>query len=860
MKNFKNIASVGLLSMILISQVWNVSAQDTDIFGGSTGTQVDGYFQSSDPFGGQPGLQVDGYFNDCCGTTRLDTSGGTVPVYGGSDQGNYLNVGYANNYDYGIGLGFGISSGSNYGYAPTIYNSRSSYGSTSYQPINWGTYGSGGSSAANSNASVNNSYNSNYYDNSLSSTYIDNSFCIGNNNCNTTHTNIVSNTTTVNGNGNSVNSSASGSTGSSTNCPTGYSANNGNCLQNPNSSSWSTGGGSSNGGGNGNLGGTNNVTQTIVNCNSGYFYNGSSCVQNIVQNPTPIYNPSPIAYNPSPIYNNTPVYNNNPIYNNTPVYNTPIYTPIYNYKTCQNGNTVYVGQSCYKTCSNGNTVIETQSCQKWCPNNVYVYEYQNCPVINVINYNYPAVRITANPMNVIAGGSTKLNWAASYATYCNASGDWSGSPTLIGERAVNNMTRSMNFTITCYNAAGQSSSDTVHVNVSGYVGLYNKVVTTIPTAISNNSAVCNGVAINNDRVANIGYFEVSELDYNGNIVKTINTNSANIGNANSNYYSAPVNGLKANTKYSCRAVVNNVRGVMKGEAIGFTTSGSYVNYVSTFVKSKTVNTKIVNNKTSKTKIVNTKTNIICTDNSGNKMTLDVNKKLIDVSINKMSQNIRAGEPSMYTISIKNKGGVDLDNVNIKLALDKSLSLINYTDWGANVENKQVVNNNTNNNLNAANENKDNNNYKINIDTLYKGSEKVYIVKYIADKKDIGASVVSTVYVSYDMNSNKGVMRDEVSAYTIDSIIESINLSDTNSNQNTVSKDSNGNSDTKNMGDKGNNTKDNNDSIKDSKTLGQWIDTLSFGEVLAIIGMLIIAGLLARNIYVLTKGKKNTVSH
>ena len=494
-----------------------------------------------------------------------------------------------------------------------------------------------------------------------------------------------------------------------------------------------------------------------------------------------------------------------------------------------------MGQSCYKTCSNGNTVIETEPCQRWCPNNVYVYEYQSCPVIQTINYNYPVVHITAYPMNVIAGGSTKLNWAASYATYCNASGDWSGSPTLIGERAVNNMTRSMNFTITCYNAAGQSSSDTVHVNVSGYVGTYNKVVTTIPTAISNNSAVCNGVAINNDRVANVGYFEVSELDYNGNIIKTINTNSANIGNANSNYYSAPVNGLKSNTKYSCRAVVNNVRGIMKGEAIGFNTTGSYVNYVDTFVKSKTVNNKVKSSKIISTKVI--KTNIICTDNSGNKMTLDVNKKMIDVSINKMSQNIRAGEPSMYTISIKNKGGVDLSNVNVRLALDKSLTLTNGNDWSGDIGNNTL-----------------------HIDTLYKGSEKVYIVKYIADKKDIGSSVVSTVYVSYDMNSNKGVMRDEVSAFTIDSIIESINLSDTSSQNTTSGGDKSLNTDLNNINKSNNKDSVSKNTMEKSKTIGQWIDALSLGEVLAIIGMIIIAGLLARNIYVLTKGRKNKVSH
>jgi len=89
----------------------------------------------------------------------------------------------------------------------------------------------------------------------------------------------------------------------------------------------------------------------------------------------------------------------------------------------------------------------------------------------------PSVNIKANgydgPLSVNYNSSVNLTWTSSNASYCTASGAWSGSKSTSGSESTGALTTSMTYGIICYGAGG-SSSDSVVINVSGnptYPGL-----------------------------------------------------------------------------------------------------------------------------------------------------------------------------------------------------------------------------------------------------------------------------------------------------------------------------------------------------------------------------------------------------
>jgi len=77
----------------------------------------------------------------------------------------------------------------------------------------------------------------------------------------------------------------------------------------------------------------------------------------------------------------------------------------------------------------------------------------------------PIVSLSANPTNVVANGSTTLNWSSTDATGCTASGDWSGSKATSGSQTINALTANSSFSLTC-SGAGGSANDSVSVTVS----------------------------------------------------------------------------------------------------------------------------------------------------------------------------------------------------------------------------------------------------------------------------------------------------------------------------------------------------------------------------------------------------------
>lgn len=72
----------------------------------------------------------------------------------------------------------------------------------------------------------------------------------------------------------------------------------------------------------------------------------------------------------------------------------------------------------------------------------------------------PSLTLTANPATVTTGGSSTLNWAATNATSCVASGGWSGNKALSGMQSVGPLSQTSSFTLDCSNSAGSISRST----------------------------------------------------------------------------------------------------------------------------------------------------------------------------------------------------------------------------------------------------------------------------------------------------------------------------------------------------------------------------------------------------------------
>lgn len=78
----------------------------------------------------------------------------------------------------------------------------------------------------------------------------------------------------------------------------------------------------------------------------------------------------------------------------------------------------------------------------------------------------PNVKLLAAVKNVDLGGATELEWDATHATRCEASGAWTGERGVKGKvRIVPSTTGKLAYTLTCYGAIGTGSA-TVAVNVT----------------------------------------------------------------------------------------------------------------------------------------------------------------------------------------------------------------------------------------------------------------------------------------------------------------------------------------------------------------------------------------------------------
>ena len=78
----------------------------------------------------------------------------------------------------------------------------------------------------------------------------------------------------------------------------------------------------------------------------------------------------------------------------------------------------------------------------------------------------PTVTLSAGPSAVSAGGSSTLNWSATNASACTASGGWSGSKPTSGSASTGALSASATYTLSCTGTGGTSASQSATVSVS----------------------------------------------------------------------------------------------------------------------------------------------------------------------------------------------------------------------------------------------------------------------------------------------------------------------------------------------------------------------------------------------------------
>lgn len=69
----------------------------------------------------------------------------------------------------------------------------------------------------------------------------------------------------------------------------------------------------------------------------------------------------------------------------------------------------------------------------------------------------PTISLSASPSSIVSGAASTLQWSATNATACTASGGWSGSEPVSGSASTGVLLASATFSLTCTGASGSAS-------------------------------------------------------------------------------------------------------------------------------------------------------------------------------------------------------------------------------------------------------------------------------------------------------------------------------------------------------------------------------------------------------------------
>ncbi len=136
----------------------------------------------------------------------------------------------------------------------------------------------------------------------------------------------------------------------------------------------------------------------------------------------------------------------------------------------------------------------------------------------IVNTTYQniTVDLTASPTSVNSGQYSTLNWYSTNATYCTASGAWSGSKNTSGSETVYPTSSNNYYSISCYNNSNQASDNTIVYVTTINNQLPTVTLTANPTYVTTGqTSTLNWYSTNANYCTASGDWSGSKSTYNG---------------------------------------------------------------------------------------------------------------------------------------------------------------------------------------------------------------------------------------------------------------------------------------------------------------------------------------------------------
>ncbi len=275
---------------------------------------------------------------------------------------------------------------------------------------------------------------------------------------------------------------------------------------------------------------------------------------------------------------------------------------------------------------------------------------------------------------------------------------------------------------------------------------FNNVVTSIATQITNTQGRCNGIGLIANGAPSTAWFEYGETPSLGRT-----TASASIGTSVTAPFSNLLTGLKSQTRYYCRAVMQNQYGIVKGEIVSFVTTKTATSYVKPITTPKKTVTPVKKNE-----IVCTDGSAVTVKNESAASLISQGEKLISVAIEKASGKLTPNEVVTYKVTYKNLTDTRLTGALIKVTLPQEVFFTSATAGNYDAITRTLILN------------------QDGIDPHAEGT--ITVTGTVLKDAAIGKTVVTNVYVLYTVPGTK--TQDEATAYIIGSIVPATDTSDT----------------------------------------------------------------------------------
>ncbi len=188
-----------------------------------------------------------------------------------------------------------------------------------------------------------------------------------------------------------------------------------------------------------------------------------------------------------------------------------------------------------------------------------------------------------------------------------------------------------------------------------------QAITTVASAITQNSARLNGIAFPNSTYSTTAWFEWGTSGSLGS-----RTNAQSVNTNSSTYYSSPISGLVSGGVYFYRAVVQNQNGTVYGDIVRFQTT-----QVSVVTPPRVI-----------TQIVRVPTTSVVTANSA--------PSLLELRVENVYDRMCIGGDMDYTVTYRNISGQTLQNAVLRITHPKELTFINSSRGNYEVVDRTVT--------------------------------------------------------------------------------------------------------------------------------------------------------------------------